>query len=456
MYKTVTQFTVVGLVLFTLVCMTKVVAAQTKPTEFESRADDKALCSGNGSLRPTEYCDFWLAYNSNRTSNIEQQLIEGNILPRFTITVESRITNWTCLTVRRVEDCPKEIAMKTKDHYQAVIQLTMAGFVLLVLLCATPVVSAQSKPTEFDSRLDDKALCASKGSLRNTEYCDFWSTYNTNRRGSADQQRVAADARNELIKYVRGRVDRFYEEYTNRKKFNRSLLQTIFDMLEIGAAAAIGITNGERAKEVIGIALGAVQATRTSLNKQFDLLQTRIIINKMRENRAQVLARIVSNMRKPVSDYSWLDAKNDLREYLYVGTFSNAMDSLAAETGDAAQEAEKVLRTVSGDLLIVPEATQEEALIASTAQRNLEQLSRDLLNDQTRPAATTSLRNILTELNKEPLLRQRTEAKGLSATSEGAAILAGIIEVRREAVLGGRSDLASQINKAIVAVMNVR
>jgi hypothetical protein len=176
----------------------------------------------------------------------------------------------------------------------------------------------------------------------------------------------------------------------------------------------------------------------------------------MRENRAQVLARIVSNMRKPVSDYSWLDAKNDLREYLYVGTFSNALDSLAAETGEAAQDAEKALRTVSGDLIIVPEATREDELLAGAARKNLERLEQELGNDQAQAQATTTLRNILTELNKEAALRRRIEDKGLSDSSEGADILAGIIEIRREAVLGGRSDLASLINKAIVAVVNVR
>jgi hypothetical protein len=348
------------------------------------------------------------------------------------------------------------MAMKTKEQYKVVMQLTVAGFVLFTLICQTQTVAAQSKPTEFNSRLDDKGLCFSNGSLSTTEYCDFWSLYSSNRTGDAAQQLIAMSARDELIKYVRGRVDRFYEESTNKKKFNRNLLQTVFDMLEIGAAAAIGITNGERAKEVIGIALGGVQASRTSLNKNFDLLQTRIIINKIRENRAQVLTRIVSNMEKPVSDYSWLDAKNDLREYLYVGTFNNALDSLAAETGEAAQSAEKTLRMVSGDLRILPEATEAEGLIAGVARNNLEQLESDLQSDQTRERATTTLRNILTELRNEPALRQRVEAKGLSDSSDGAAILTGIIEIRREAVLGGRSDLASLINKTIAAVMNVR
>lgn len=142
--------------------------------------------------------------------------------------------------------------------YKTVKQFTVAGLVLFTLVCLTKVVAAQTKPTEFESRADDKPRCSGNGSLRPTEYCDFWLAYNSNRTGNADQRLIAMDARNELIKYVRGRVDRFYEESTNKKKFNRNLLQTIFDMLEIGAAAAIGITNGERAKEVIGIALGGV------------------------------------------------------------------------------------------------------------------------------------------------------------------------------------------------------
>ena len=346
--------------------------------------------------------------------------------------------------------------MRTEKRYKTIKQLAVAGFVFFTSICQTQIVSAQKKPTEFDSRRDDKALCSANSSFKTTEYCDFWKEYNDNRKGSAAQQLLAKNDRDELIKYVRGRIDRFYEESTNKKKFDRNLLQTVFDMLEIGAAAAIGITNGERAKEVIGIALGGIQASRTSLNKNFDLLQTRIIINKMRENRAQVLARIVANMEKPVSAYSWLDAKNDLREYLYVGTFSNALDSLAAETGEAAQNAEKALRIVSNDLVILPEVTEDEALVAGTAQKGLEDLERDLQSDQTREQATSILRRILAELLKEPALRPRIEAQGLSDASNGAAILSGIIAIRREATRGGRPDLASLINKRIAAVTNAQ
>ena len=330
---------------------------------------------------------------------------------------------------------------------------------LLVLICFYGIssVAAQKKPTEFDSHSDDKQLCSGGNALDATEYCEFWKLYRDNRtKTDAESKAIARDARNELIKYVQGRVDRFYEESTNKKKFNRTLLQTIFDVLEIGAATAIGITNGERVKEVIGISLAGLQAARTSFNKNFELLQTRIIVNKMRENRAQILTRIVDDMNKPVSDYSWLDAKNDLRQYLYAGTFSNALDSLAAETGEAAQNAETALRIVSGDLVIVPEATAVNVTRARDANQILDELEKKLGDASTSDAALGNLKQILEELKKDPDLKPLVEVGNLSASTDGAAIINRIVAIRREVTLNGRSDLARKINETIVLVNRVQ
>jgi len=326
-----------------------------------------------------------------------------------------------------------------------------AGLFLLIYLFNASFVAAQKKPVEFDSRSDDKQLCNSGKALAQTEYCDFWKLYRDNRT-KADQtsKGIAKDARNELIKYVQGHVDRFYDESVRRKKFNRNLLQTILDVLEVGAATAVGITNGERAKEVIGIALTGLQGMRTSLNKNFDLLETRILINKMRENRAEILMRIVGNMNKPVSDYSWLDAKNDLRQYLYAGTFSDAFDSLAAETGDAAQNAETNLRIVSGDLVVLPESTAVNVDRARGANDSLDQLEQQLSDESTKEAALAALKQIVEELKKDPDLKPLVEVGNLSESNDGAAIIARIVEIRQQVTLNGRADLARKINEVIV------
>ncbi len=329
----------------------------------------------------------------------------------------------------------------------------LAGFFLLICVSNASFVAAQKKPTEFDSRSDDKQLCIRGKGLDTTEYCDFWRLYSGNRaRIDATSRRIAKDARNELIKYVQGHVDRYYEESVNKKKFNRNLLQTVLDILEVGAATAIGITHGERAKEVIGIALGGLQGMRSSINKNFELLQTRILINKMRENRAEILMRIIGNMNKPVSDYSWLDAKNDLRQYLYAGTFSNALDSLAAETGDAAQNAETNLRIVSGDLVVLPEATAVNVAQARNANEILDELEQKLGDEATRAAALTTLKNILEELKRDSNLRPLAEAGNLSESNDGAAIIARIVEIRQQVTLNGRADLARKVNEAIVLI----
>lgn len=344
--------------------------------------------------------------------------------------------------------------LKQRIRNRSVVSVCL---LLLVFVSGISLGAAQQKPTEFDSHSDDKQLCGTASVLGATEYCDFWRLYSTNRIGTdAASKAIAMDARNELIKYVQGRVDRFYEESANKKKFNRNLLQTILDVLEIGAATAIGISNGERAKSVIGISLGGLQAIRTSANKNFDLLQTRIIVNKMRENRAQILTRIVSNMDKPVSDYSWLAAKNDLRQYLYAGTFNNALDSLAAETGEAAQDAEKDLRIISGDLVLVRESTAASLADARNANKILDDLEKNLGDDTAKDAALTTLKAILEELRKDPDLKPLVEAGNPTGSSDGKAIITRLAAIRRQVAREGKGDLARKINQAVIRVNKVQ
>lgn len=338
--------------------------------------------------------------------------------------------------------------------------LVLAGLLLSIFASGAAPAAAQKKPAEFDSHYDDKQLCTaggeySRGEFSTSEYCDFWRTYNSNRtKTDAASKAAAKDARDELIKYVRGHIDRYYDDSVRKKKFNRNLLQTILDVLEVGAATAVGITNGERAKEVIGIALGGLQGGRTALNKNFELLQTRILINKMRENRAQVMTLIVGNMGKSVSAYSWLDAKNQLRQYLYAGTFSDALDSLAAETGDEAQNAETNLRIVSRDLVLLPEASPVDVVHARNANQVLDDLEAKLGDETARAAALETLKKILEELNKDAELSSRIG--DLSESTDGAAIINRIVEIRQQLTLEGRADLARKINQVVASVGGAR
>ena len=61
-----------------------------------------------------------------------------------------------------------------------------------------------------------------------------------------------------------------------------------------------------------------------------------VLINKMGADRDRVYAQIERNKSKSTSDYSWMEAKNDLRAYMVAGTFGSAMDSLVAATGEDA------------------------------------------------------------------------------------------------------------------------
>ena len=129
----------------------------------------------------------------------------------------------------------------------------------------------------------------------------------------------------------------FYDFQKNSRK-KRALFQTILDFLEIGASTAIAITNGERAKTLIAEGLGFVQASRTSINKNFALKDTQILFNKMVAKRAQILGQILTRIAQPVDQYPFESALIDLISYYRAGTIDGALENLNIDTGAEAQE----------------------------------------------------------------------------------------------------------------------
>jgi hypothetical protein len=314
---------------------------------------------------------------------------------------------------------------------------------VLIFVCILAVGSslAQKKPTalKLDADADDKSLC--EGALKESQFCEYHKTYN--RPSSTEAQKRSA--RNEMIQLVRGQVDTYYKLRKDGRKTKIRWLQTLLDFLEIGAATSIAIMNGERARGVVGSALTGFQGGRTAFNKNFEILQTQVLINTMNTNRANIFAEIVTSSARPSSDYTWYAAKNDLRRYLFAGTFNNALDTLVDQTGANVERAERNLRAVG-------EISAGDLRVARNAQQSLVLLREALTSAATRDKATETLRAILVVLNDNLEVRSALAAESISAASDGAAIRAGLILARGKLLQAGKDNLVTLINQTIVDI----
>ena len=188
--------------------------------------------------------------------------------------------------------------LKKLGYKHLIHLLSFSVLCLLVYSSSIGIAMGQKKPTslKLDVDSDDKQICTNS-SIKDSQFCDYYDAYNKTGATGAEK----AQARNEMIELVRGQVDTYYKMRKDGKRTKIKWLQTLLDFLEVGAATAITIMNGERAKTVVGAALNGFQGGRTSFNKNFEILQTQVLINKMNTNRAQIFTEIVELLFFPCS-----------------------------------------------------------------------------------------------------------------------------------------------------------
>jgi hypothetical protein len=186
---------------------------------------------------------------------------------------------------------------------------------------------------------------------------------------------LARTFRDSMIDRIRVDVEMNYREYEARIFIGRATGDSIADFLELGLALATTITNGERAKTVLGAVSTAFKGNRLSLDKNFFREKTiETIISKMQGTREKVKTRILQNMlQAPVKSYSFEAAWTDLVEYFYAGTLEGAIQALAVDAGaDAAQAKAKTqdieqLRIASVDELTQIQKINDEEIKLETA-----------------------------------------------------------------------------------------
>jgi|GEM_PF-2928273 len=167
--------------------------------------------------------------------------------------------------------------------------------------------------------------------------------------------------RNEMLEDAVGAIDGLYGQFTDDLNNGHSTTNFVADVVDLGTSAAIGITNGERALQVMGIALTAFRGSRKSFElNYFKEQSTPILIAKMDDNRSKQYAIILRNEDKPISNYGIKAAVKDAVDYFNAGTLVRAFSELSKSTAQQADASEKKVLKLRGvddsQLFTTPEA----------------------------------------------------------------------------------------------------
>ena len=348
-------------------------------------------------------------------------------------------------------------------NYKETFFKNFVRFTVLSVLCVLLYISGigialgQKKPIslKLDVDGDDLQLCGGqgKGDIGRSQFCvlfrDYYSSLN------AGNIEAAQIDRNEMIEIVRGQVDTFYKQRKDGRSAKIRIFQTILDFLQIGGDLAVTIMNGERAKTIVGAALSGLDSGNKAFDKNFQVLQTQVLINKMNANRAEILTEILTKKPQEVSQYSWYGAKNDLRRYLFAGTFDNALDTLVNESGADVSRAERVLRIVEARPIVTAANKNDED--AARKARPVKDAFEEALasGDDTKiKAATEKLQKIVDELDEDSDLNDLFTTEGISkTTADGQKIydaLDLIIDELPETKGRKGRDLVIKINQAFI------
>lgn len=265
----------------------------------------------------------------------------------------------------------------------------------------------------------------------------------------------AKQARNEAIEEVLPYIDSAYMDFITDLQAGRDRNNFVADLVELGGSAAVGIVNGERPLQIIGVALTAIRGGRRSADLNFYKEQTTpVLINKMDGNRAKVRAIILTRERDPVDVYPFGAAISDIVDYFNAGTLVRAFTELQKDTAVITKQAEDNLQVLKG-VRLTPEATEPARNLSVEASDTLSDLKGDLEGTDvaTKAAATKRLQRIVAELEKDKDVLVALKAAGISsADTDGDKLRKGLVTVKRSADDAANTALLDKINQAIVDI----
>lgn len=262
---------------------------------------------------------------------------------------------------------------------------------------------------------------------------------------------TARRTRNELIEDALPYVDSAYEDFITDITAGRDRANFIADVVELGTTAAIGITNGERPLQILGVALTAFRGGRRSIDLNFFKEQTTpILINKMDGNRAKVRATILTREREGADTYPIGAAVSDIVAYYNAGTLVRAFTELQKDTAVLTRQQEDNLQVLKG-VALTPEATPEFRNLSVSAQRVMINLLNDLNDTAKKDAATKKIQKIAAALEKDKDVAILLKAAGASSQdADGVKLRLALLTVRTSAADTNNTAILNKINQAII------
>lgn len=266
------------------------------------------------------------------------------------------------------------------------------------------------------------------------------------------QARVKRDETvNRLIRAIDSEYFRFESELATR----RSSGSFLADFTDIGLGLATTITNGERAKTVLGAVLTSFRGWRKSASLNFYREQTvELLITKMQTSRTKVMSQILKQKIEDTSservNYTLDDALNDVLGYFYAGTLYRAFQELQEDTSIKAQEAKREFRQLQ--VKSSKPVTQKSLDDANNADQILDSYEKLLAEDEEEKTAAVKekLADIYKQMqSNEVILAKIKDTKLMPDKNTGEELIEGIREVRAE-FDESREDLIDKINKIII------
>ena len=203
--------------------------------------------------------------------------------------------------------------------------------------------------------------------------------FNTNNPNFKPSSQRAANVRNEVIDNSLALINSTYDVYIRNIRKNRSIGEFLADLVQIGGSTAVGIVNGERAIQVIGVALTGFSAGRKSASLNFyDEKTTTVLIKRMDASRSIVLGEIKQSQRKSTDDYSFDAALDDIVRYFDAGTLNRAFVELDKQTSVDAEIARQGVLKVKKIEDVNNILTPAERAVIKNLNDKMAQLEKDL------------------------------------------------------------------------------
>jgi len=291
----------------------------------------------------------------------------------------------------------------------------------LLLLLSVPLSTGcpQNTPKLDLSNNNHRGLLIEQ--LKTNVYKGQWAEYNCARDGYyiigltntgfskftcapvTQSEQGAKRIRNEVSDNGVGLIDSAYGVYIRNIRKKRSVGEFLADSLQISGSVAAGITNGERALQIIGVALTGYGSVRKSANLNFyDEKTTNVLIKQMDASRSQILSEIKQSQAKSTAEYSFDAALDDIVRYFEVGTLNRAFTELDKRTSiDAEIAMHGVLRIKKID--IQPLLTTEQVPTVTLIDDELSSLEDDLASgiNAKITAAGEFLKTVYDKINAE-------------------------------------------------------